>query len=108
MKVVFVHGNSSSAKSFDQVKTSFDVRAISLIGHDGRKRDEYSINLTVTDLVDQLKEEEAICLVGHSLGGHICIDAVPSLTCVKGLVLTGTPPLKKPINLENAFLPNQL
>lgn len=106
MKVVFVHGNSSSATSFDQIKTSFDVRTISLIGHDGRKREEYSINLAVSDLVGQLKDEEAICLVGHSLGGHICIDAVPSLTCVKGLILAGTPPLKKPINFENAFLPN--
>jgi len=106
MKVVFVHGNSSSATSFDRVDISHDVKAISLIGHDGRERDQYSIDLAVSDLVDQLKDEEAICLIGHSLGGHICIDAVSNLTCVKGLVLTGTPPLKKPVNIENAFLPN--
>jgi len=43
---------------------------------------------------------------GHSLGGHIAINAVPNLQGIKGLAISGTPPLSLPPKLEASFLPN--
>jgi pimeloyl-ACP methyl ester carboxylesterase len=51
------------------------------------------------------KVTEPFLLIGNSLGGHLAIEILPELPQCKGLVIFGTPPLKKPINAEEAFLP---
>lgn len=59
----------------------------------------------VKEVIAELKLREFV-LVGHSLGGHIALEAVPLLTGLKGLLIFGTPPLGVPPDFEKAFLPN--
>ncbi len=49
--------------------------------------------------------DDDILLVGNSLGGHIAIEIAEDIKRLKGLVIFATPPVKKPLNLEDAFLP---
>ncbi|TGG92028.1 alpha/beta hydrolase [Natronospirillum operosum] len=45
-----------------------------------------------------------VCLLGHSLGGHVILEALPYLQGVHGIILTGSPPTGVD-NLGRAFLP---
>jgi pimeloyl-ACP methyl ester carboxylesterase len=45
-------------------------------------------------------------VVGHSLGGHLALAALPKLPQVHGLLLAGTPPLASAADLAAAFLPD--
>lgn len=113
--IVFIHGNSSSSNVFKKVlesdKISFTKIAIDLPGHgsslDGYTIDEdFSIASYCNKLIAFLTQiDDDILLVGHSLGGHLAIEIVNKLLRLKGLIIFGTPPLKKPINFEEAFLP---
>ena len=59
-------------------------------------------------LLKQLKYHKGnVILVGHSLGGHLAIEIAEKIDNLKGLIIIGTPPVKKPMNLEEAFLPIQ-
>src|SRR5688572_21121207 len=44
--------------------------------------------------------------VGWSLGGHILLEAAHQLPNARGFCILGTPPLRFPPNLEEAFLPH--
>jgi pimeloyl-ACP methyl ester carboxylesterase len=44
-------------------------------------------------------------LIGNSIGGHLAIEIANEIPNLKGLVIMGSPPLKKPINFEEAFIP---
>ena len=48
--------------------------------------------------------DDNILLVGNSLGGHIAIEIAPHINKLKGLLIFGAPPLKKPLNLEEVFV----
>ncbi|WP_109831418.1 alpha/beta fold hydrolase [Reichenbachiella versicolor] len=107
--IVFLHGNSSSSRVFEEVcdllTVSCDVLLIDLPGHgEGPMTGEYKIS-DHADYVLECCEDVTgdILLVGNSLGGHIAIQALERLTQVKGLVIFGTPPLRKPLNIEEAF-----
>ena len=43
-------------------------------------------------------------MVGNSLGGHLAMEIASSIKRLKGLVIFGAPPVKKPINFSDAFL----
>ena len=110
--LVFLHGNSSSSKVFnDTFASSIDHTLIRLDfpGHGGSPRDPqtYDIHSLRSIVIDFIKEKahEPFLLIGNSLGGHLAIEILPELPDCKGLVIFGTPPLKKPINAEEAFLP---
>ncbi|NML68011.1 alpha/beta hydrolase [Hymenobacter sp. RP-2-7] len=47
----------------------------------------------------------ATVVVGHSLGGHLALHALPRLPLVRGLLLVGTPPLGAAADFAHAFLP---
>ncbi|WP_303316393.1 alpha/beta hydrolase [Flavivirga abyssicola] len=112
--IVFIHGNSSSSFVFNEVIKSELITqtkiAIDLPGH-GKSVDEYendedffmsSYREKLIKLINTFND--TVFLVGHSLGGHIAIEIAPHINKLKGILIFGTPPLKKPLNLEEAFL----
>lgn len=112
--VVLIHGNSCSSEVFAPLFESdipYTLIAPDLPGHGNSDRSEneedYSIIRNCSDLLKMIGAiQDDILLVGHSLGGHYAIEIAEALQNLKGLVIFGTPPLKKPINAEEAFIPN--
>jgi pimeloyl-ACP methyl ester carboxylesterase len=115
--VIFVHGNSSSAKTWLPVLTgSFGQRfrclALDLPGHGrsepARDQADYSLPGYAAALVGfarVLGAADAV-VVGWSLGGHIALEAAPELPDAAGFVIFGTPPVGSAAQLAEAFLPN--
>jgi pimeloyl-ACP methyl ester carboxylesterase len=113
--IVFIHGNSSSSGVFKKVMESNSITttkiAVDLPGHganiEGFKNEsDFSICNYRDKLVSFINQlDDGIILVGNSLGGHIAIEIATLIPRLKGLVIFGTPPLKKPLNLQEAFLP---
>lgn len=118
--VVFIHGNHLSSSSFaNQINDEFflekyRVLLFDLPGHGESENasnpaKDYSIEAfanTTIELLNQLKIKNPF-LVGHSLGGHIAIDAASKINAA-GLCFFGTPPLKLPLNMEECFNQNEL
>ncbi len=114
--IVFIHGNSLSSKTFAEqfngIK-NIPLLAIDLPGHGLSERPAepektYSILGYIEVLkfvLAELKISDFI-LAGHSLGGHIALEASNELLGLKGLVIFGTPPLGMPPEMDKAFLPN--
>lgn len=110
-----IHGNSSSAKVFEKILSSDKISqtkiAVDLLGHGENHPKNLSLNeLSFESQKKHLLErilqiDDHILLVGNSLGGHLAIELAKEIPNLKGLVIMGSPPLKKPINFEEAFLP---
>jgi len=108
-----VHGNSSSANVYRELLDSNEIHntriAIDLHGHginQNKSISTYSFESYKKLLLKEISEiDDEILLIGNSLGGHLAIEIADSTDKIKGLVIMGTPPLKKPLNLEEAFLP---
>lgn len=114
--ILFIHGNSMNAKTFlhqfqDETLSSFRLMALDLPGHGKSDRlEQYSI-IQSKNAIKRFCETmnlKNFVIVAHSLGGHLCIQTLDDITTCKGLVLVGTPPVKNPLNLEEAFLPHQV
>jgi pimeloyl-ACP methyl ester carboxylesterase len=116
--IVCVHGNSHSGLTFSHQLSSpalnrYRIIALDLPGHGKSTRSsnpetDYtpaSFVGVLVELCHRLGAEDAV-LVGHSLGGHMAINALPYLPKVKGLVTFGTTPLTLPPKLDLAFLPS--
>lgn len=115
--VVFVHGNSSSARVWHALLAGafgerFRCLALDLPGHGRSARaaqpDGYSMPgyaAILTGFVKEVGAEDAV-IVGWSLGGHVALEAAPSLPTAAGFVVFGTPPVGTPAQLGEAFLPN--
>ena len=113
--IVFIHGNSSSADVFNNTMLSNSITqtriAVDLPGHGNNLNNythtnDFSIASYCNKLIAFIAQiDDDILLVGNSLGGHLAIEIVNDLPRLKGLIIFGTPPLKKPINFEEAFLP---
>lgn len=107
--LIFIHGNSQNAQVWEYQLNSeklqqYNLIAFELPGHGlSPKMKEYSIKNIVDVLAKHVDQEKNYILVGHSLGGHFCIEALPELKNCIGLLLCGTPPLKNPLNLDEAF-----
>ena len=110
--LVFFHGSSFSAGIWDyQLKSElfkdYHLMAIDLPGHgDSPRFDDYSVKSILQNLHDHIKDLDDVVLVGHSIGGNFAIELLNSLQNVSGLVLAGTCPLKRPINMAEAYLPS--
>lgn len=113
--IVFLHGNSLSNKVFESVLNSNEIKqtmiAYDLPGH-GESVEEYKNQLDFSFhfykevLIENINSiQGAILLVGNSMGGHLAIEISEQIKNLKGLVIFGTPPVKKPINFEEAFIP---
>ncbi len=108
--IIMLHGSSSSSRVFAPVFESsipYSLIAIDFFGHG---ESSFNGKYRVSDMKDQILSvveniDEDILLVGNSLGGHLAIEVAKDIEKLKGLLIFGTPPLKKPINAEEAFMP---
>jgi pimeloyl-ACP methyl ester carboxylesterase len=115
--VIFVHGNSSSAKTWLPVLTGgfgqrFRCLALDLPGHGQSEpaRDQAGYSLpgyaaVLVGFARTLGVADAV-VVGWSLGGHIALEAAPELPDAGGFVIFGTPPVGSAAQFAEAFLPN--
>jgi pimeloyl-ACP methyl ester carboxylesterase len=115
--VVFVHGNSSSARTWRQLMAGefgqlYRCLALDLPGHGHSAPAEdpaaYSLPGYAAVLAQFLQATGAAdaVIVGWSLGGHIAIEAAPGLPAAPGLVVFGTPPVGAASQLADAFHPH--
>ena len=115
--ILMCHGNSSSSRVFDPLinsgKINQSIIAFDFFGH-GRSPalppdTRYSIENYRNQLLDVVNNiDDDIFLLGHSLGGHIAIEIAPFVKNLKGIFVFGTPPVKKPLNLGEAFNPVEI
>jgi pimeloyl-ACP methyl ester carboxylesterase len=108
--IILLHGNSSSPKVFKDISSSYSLIIPTLPGHEISSNKQVIGDLSLKfykkkllELIHNLKEP--IFLVGNSLGGHLAIEIAREVSLLKGLMIFGAPPVKKPINFEEAFLP---
>lgn len=118
--LIMIHGNSLDSSLFhrqfsNEFLNQYHLIAPDLPGHGkaGRSNDpekDYGVNAYIEFLKSFIHELglQELVIFGHSLGGHLGIHLADSLTDVKvkGLILTGTPPLTIPPKPEEAFLAN--
>jgi len=115
--VVFVHGNSSSARTWRPVLAGpfghrYRCLAIDLPGH-GRSdqaADQSAYSLpgyagVLARFAEATRAADAV-IVGWSLGGHIALEAAPAMPDAAGFVIFGTPPVASAAQMAEAFLPN--
>lgn len=101
--ILMVHGNSLSKETFlpqleSDLFDGFRLIALDLPGH-GETKVNSSSAFSLKNMAEFICEfagsitDEEIVLVGHSLGGHLSIQAASGISKVRGLFLMGTPPL---------------
>jgi pimeloyl-ACP methyl ester carboxylesterase len=115
--VIFVHGNSSSSRTWDGILAGpfgqrFRCLALDLPGHGNSapasNRQDYSLPgyaHVLTGFGQATGATDAV-IVGWSLGGHIALEAAPHLPAAAGYVIFGTPPIASAAQMAEAFLPN--
>lgn len=115
---LLIHGNSSAGRSFRKqidgpLGAEYRLVAVDLPGH-GASANASAPDRTYTlpgfahviaEVATQLDLADAV-LVGWSLGGHIALESIPLLPNMAGVLIFGTPPLKFPPNMAEAFLPD--
>ncbi|MBF0145104.1 MAG: alpha/beta hydrolase [Magnetococcales bacterium] len=114
----FLHGNSQAGSVFAHqfhgtLGQRFRIVAMDLPGHgDSSPAADPDTTYTLpgyTTVIQDVARHLALgptIFVGHSLGGHLLIQATPSLPSLTGLLVFGTPPLQHPPRLDQAFLPH--
>jgi len=117
--IVFVHGNSLSARTWEnqfnsELGDKYHLVALDLPGHglSDQAKDPpvmYSVpffNRILIEFVRLQKIQDAV-FIGHSLGGHMLLDAYSGLEPYsKGYVIFGTPPLQPDHPMERSHFPN--
>ncbi|MCV6629367.1 MAG: alpha/beta hydrolase [Flavobacteriaceae bacterium] len=115
--IICIHGNSSSPRVFDWIIENsglpYSFVNVELMAHGSSGKQSYlegELGLAnclekLTNLVNSFDED--VILVGHGLGGHLAIGISPEVHRLKGMLLAGTPPLKKPVNIAEAFMPSE-
>lgn len=113
--IIFIHGNSLSSKTFEgQLQNlDFPIVTFDLPGHGlSDKYQDFDKIYCLPGYIEAIKtlikefEMSDVILAGHSLGGHIAIEASEELSQVKGFIIFGTPPIGIPPEMEKMFLPN--
>jgi len=111
LSIFGIHGNSSSPAIFSKLKTPL-LSCLNLPGHVNDRSpnpaSDYSVEGISTFVKNQLLDERDYILLGNSLGGHLAIEIAADLQGCLGTVLFGTPPVRKPLNMEEAFHPHEL
>ncbi len=112
--IFYIHGNSSSSRVFQQLMHSKKIRyaqmAPDLPGHgklaSNNRFPDFSTKGYCDFLLAKISEiDDDIVLAGNSLGGHIALEMAQKIERLRGLLIFGTPPVKKPVNISEAFLP---
>lgn len=109
---LFLHGNSSSSNHFvplfeSNLNTS--LLAFDFFGYGKSPKSEnrtYDIESYKSQIMNEISDiNDEIIIFGHSLGGHLALEVAHEVNNLKGIVIAGTPPLRKPLNFGEAFLP---
>ncbi|WP_055447837.1 alpha/beta fold hydrolase [Lacinutrix mariniflava] len=109
--LICIHGNSSSSNIFDTIVSEYTKYSITLPGHEVDKycvkeNADYSLTKYKEQLISFINALNVpVFLIGNSLGGHLAIEIAHEINALKGLMIFGAPPVEKPINFEEAFLP---
>ena len=91
--IVFVPGSGCIRKIYSGIiqLLDYDCYAIDLPGHGESENTGYSIENYVDSVAEFVSDLNNVIIVGHSLGGTICIGvAAKNLPSVKGCVLLST------------------
>lgn len=116
--IVLIHGNSQSSAGFlplvdRELGNHYRIVTLDLPGHGishpaNNAEKVYQIEgfaSVLIELVDKIDLAGAIWL-GHSLGGHILLNAISSLPTASGMMIVGTSPLSPSAPMSQAYLPN--
>ncbi|MCB9179509.1 MAG: alpha/beta hydrolase [Flavobacteriales bacterium] len=112
--LVFVHGNSMSAKAWQLLLEQPQIRdrahiALDLPGHGSASpyptERSYGIDPFATDLTALLSAFPDAVIIGHSLGGHVALRSLETAAGVRGVLVFGSPPLKGVAQMAEAFHP---
>jgi pimeloyl-ACP methyl ester carboxylesterase len=115
--LVFIHGNSSSARTWQPLLAgSFGRRYRCLAldlpghGHSAPAKDHAAYSLpgyaaVLAGFTQALAAVDAV-IVGWSLGGHIALEAAPAMPSAAAFVIFGAPPVASAAQMGEAFLPN--
>jgi pimeloyl-ACP methyl ester carboxylesterase len=113
--LVLLHGNSSSHRFWSpllqgKLKTYYNFLTFDLPGHGQSPAAEdaaltYSLPSYVEILKDVLKSYNLkhYYIFGHSLGGHVVLEALEHLDNCMGAMIMGTPPFCMPPRIDLAF-----
>lgn len=113
--VLLLHGNSMSSRAFARqfegpLGRSHTLYALDFPGHgdSGRPPDTVYSFRGFADIVLAVSEDlqlDSAVYVGWSLGGHILLEAAPSLPHAAGFCIFGAPPLSSVATMGEAFHP---
>jgi pimeloyl-ACP methyl ester carboxylesterase len=117
LPLLFLHGNNCSSLIWQKIfqsnlNQSYRLLALDFPGHGKSQNALQHIEAycptgfkdAIRSWIDYLKLDTFI-IIGHSLGGHVALQALHNHGGTRGFILMGTPPLKKPFPAD-AFLPN--
>jgi pimeloyl-ACP methyl ester carboxylesterase len=115
--VIFVHGNSSAARTWRPLLDGsfgrkFRCLAFDLPGHGQSARASDPAAYSLPGYASVLAEFAAATgapdavVVGWSLGGHIALEAAPAMPEAAGFVIFGAPPVASAEQMAQAFMPN--
>lgn len=115
--MLLIHGNSHGKEVFknqmndSDLSKAFHIIALDLPGHGEslffQDNDLYNLpnyGKIIKDFINFLRPNSFGCLLGHSLGGHVAIEASALLDNLKGLFIWGTPPFAEAHDFSLAFL----
>ena len=103
--LMLIHGNSSCGRVFERQWDLADVCRLLILDLPGHGMSEDAANpartYTRAGLADAVAEVAVqlglteIVLLGWSLGGHVAIELLSRMGGIKGLVITGAPPVRR-------------
>lgn len=115
--ILFVHGNSGSSKTWERQfqgvlndkyhLIAYDIFGLGDSGRSDTPESDYSIS-ALTESIPKVVNEYNLTdyfLVGHSLGGHVIVQALEHLPGCKGIVSIGAPPISLPPQIDQIYLP---
>jgi pimeloyl-ACP methyl ester carboxylesterase len=116
LPILLIHGNSLSREVFRKqlggaLRRKYRLVAFDLPGH-GDSSDALSASRSYTrpgladaaiEVLDLLGLGDVV-VVGWSLGGHIALEMAPQFSGIKGLLISGAPPVSRH-NMAEGFIP---
>jgi pimeloyl-ACP methyl ester carboxylesterase len=118
--VLLVHGNSMSSAFYKyqlegEPGSKYRLIAFDFPGH-GKSAKAENPDLTysapgLSSIIRAFIREKGIddaIIAGHSLGGHLALEAADDMPGIRGYIIFGTPPLGIPPALDKAYHPNPI